>query len=47
MSPTYQLHAISYAWLQIGGICVYVADVDDADEQAIKRQIDAIGIGLA
>lgn len=39
---------MSYAWIQIGNVCVYVADIkDDADEKAIEHQIYAMGMGWA
>ena len=39
---------VHYAYIQIGDICVYVADIeDDADETAIMQQIYARGMGWA
>lgn len=39
---------VFYAWLCIGDVCVYVADIEaDADEKAITHQIYAKGMGWA
>lgn len=38
----------AYAYLKIGDICVYVADIeDDQDEKAIMEQIYAMDMGWA
>lgn len=43
-----RIATIKYAWIEVGDICVYVADIeDDEDETAIMQQIYADGMGWA
>lgn len=44
----YKVTKVFYAWIGVGDISVYVADIkEDADEKAIMDQIYAMGMGWA